>query len=146
MYLRTLEDNRTMSLKLIIVFLLLSFIGITLSKYVENENKQAYLRGSRFSNKETADKRTKILERNTLKELGGPMKLSGKREDENEKISFVTGKGVLHCLTCILANCGEAAVECESFPEPGIIPCLLERCAIYAAECFDVCFRKGMTK
>ena len=51
MYLRTLEDNRTMSLKLIIVFLLLSFIGITLSKYVENENKQAYLRGSRFSNK-----------------------------------------------------------------------------------------------
>lgn len=127
-----------MSLKVIVVFLLLSFIGIALSKYVENENEQAYLQGSRFSNKETADKRTQILERNALKELDGPMKLSGKRKDENEKISFVTGKGVSDCLKCVLKKCGKA-VECKSLPEPKIIPCLLKKCAIYFIACYDVC-------
>ncbi|XP_068718658.1 uncharacterized protein [Montipora capricornis] len=141
MYTRTLKDNRTMSLKVIVVFLLLGSIGIALSKYVENENEQAYLRRSRFSNKETADKRTHILERNTLKELGGPMKLSGKRKDENEKISFVTGKGISDCLKCVVEKCGEAALECELIPEPEIIACLLEKCAIYVIECIGVCLR-----
>ena len=57
-----------------------------------------------------------------------------------------SGKGVVDCLTCVLENCGEAAAECDWLPEPEIIPCLLQKCAIYATQCFDVCFRKGMTK